>query len=71
MIKQCLGAICGADVVKGFEGTPTYQMNKGGSNVVANGNTKGDGLGTEIVGAALAAVYHQIITRAIPFKARS
>ncbi|KAK3179384.1 hypothetical protein Dsin_007442 [Dipteronia sinensis] len=50
MIMQCLGAICGAGVVKGFEGTPTYQMNKGGANAVAHGYTKGDGLGAEIIG---------------------
>lgn len=49
MIMQCLGAICGAGVVKGFQKTP-YQVAGGGANVVAHGYTKGDGLGAEIVG---------------------
>eukprot|EP00253_Pinus_taeda_P011658 PITA_11658 len=49
MICQCLGAICGAGVVKGFmEGE--YQGYGGGANSVAHGYTKGDGLGAEIVG---------------------
>jgi aquaporin PIP len=49
MICQCLGAICGAGVVKGFmEGE--YQADGGGANSVAHGYTKGDGLGAEIVG---------------------
>lgn len=47
---QCLGAICGAGVVKGFEGKRVYQTLGGGANVVAHGYTKGDGLGAEIVG---------------------
>lgn len=50
IIMQCLGAICGAGVVKGFEGSNNYEMLKGGANVVAHGYTKGDGLGAEIVG---------------------
>uniref|UniRef100_M8BEA3 Aquaporin PIP1-5 n=1 Tax=Aegilops tauschii TaxID=37682 RepID=M8BEA3_AEGTA len=45
----CLGAICGAGVVKGFQ-TTLYQGNGGGANSVAPGYTKGDGLGAEIVG---------------------
>uniref|UniRef100_A0A7C8Z9L9 Uncharacterized protein n=1 Tax=Opuntia streptacantha TaxID=393608 RepID=A0A7C8Z9L9_OPUST len=49
MIMQCLGAICGAGVVKGFQPTP-YQLLGGGANVVNHGYTKGDGLGAEIVG---------------------
>ncbi|MCL7028518.1 hypothetical protein MKW94_017993 [Papaver nudicaule] len=49
MIMQCLGAICGAGVVKGFQ-PQNYLMNKGGANFVAPGYTKGDGLGAEIVG---------------------
>ncbi|KAF8402690.1 hypothetical protein HHK36_010778 [Tetracentron sinense] len=49
MVMQCLGAICGAGVVKGFQKTQ-YQMLGGGANVVAHGYTKGDGLGAEIVG---------------------
>ncbi|KAG2567971.1 hypothetical protein PVAP13_7NG282100 [Panicum virgatum] len=128
MVMQCLGAICGAGVVKGFQ-QGLYMGNGGGANVVAPGYTKGDGLGAEIVGtfilvytvfsatdakrnardshvpilaplpiglgaaiiynrdhawddhwifwvgpfigAALAAIYHQVIIRAIPFKSRS
>lgn len=49
MIMQCLGAICGAGVVKGF-GKTAYQMHNGGVNFVNHGYTKGDGLGAEIVG---------------------
>jgi len=49
IIMQCLGAICGAGVVKGFQPTP-YQLLGGGANVVNHGYTKGDGLGAEIVG---------------------
>ncbi|KAF7081557.1 hypothetical protein CFC21_094727 [Triticum aestivum] len=49
MVMQCLGAICGAGVVKGFQ-TTLYQGNGGGANSVAPGYTKGDGLGAEIVG---------------------
>uniref|UniRef100_A0A0C9S213 TSA: Wollemia nobilis Ref_Wollemi_Transcript_22036_1416 transcribed RNA sequence n=1 Tax=Wollemia nobilis TaxID=56998 RepID=A0A0C9S213_9CONI len=49
MICQCLGAICGAGVVKGFE-KHEYELQGGGANTVAHGYTKGDGLGAEIVG---------------------
>uniref|UniRef100_A0A7N0TT00 Uncharacterized protein n=1 Tax=Kalanchoe fedtschenkoi TaxID=63787 RepID=A0A7N0TT00_KALFE len=49
IVMQCLGAICGAGVVKGFQ-VGQYQMAGGGANVVAHGYTKGDGLGVEIVG---------------------
>ncbi|TVU14913.1 hypothetical protein EJB05_38410 [Eragrostis curvula] len=49
IVMQCLGAICGAGVVKGFQ-QGLYQGNGGGANVVAPGYTKGDGLGAEIVG---------------------
>uniref|UniRef100_A0A453KLL6 Aquaporin PIP1-2 n=1 Tax=Aegilops tauschii subsp. strangulata TaxID=200361 RepID=A0A453KLL6_AEGTS len=49
MVMQCLGAICGAGVVKGFQ-TTLYMGNGGGANSVAPGYTKGDGLGAEIVG---------------------
>lgn len=47
---QCLGAICGAGVIKGFEGSSRFELNGGGANVVNPGYTKGDGLGAEIVG---------------------
>ncbi|NP_001267921.1 aquaporin-like [Vitis vinifera] len=50
IIMQCLGAICGAGVVKGFEGSQSYEVLGGGANVVNSGYTKGDGLGAEIVG---------------------
>ncbi|RQW14257.1 MIP family channel protein, partial [Rhodobacteraceae bacterium CH30] len=50
MIMQCLGAICGAGVVKGFMGKNQFTTLGGGANVVAHGYTKGDGLGAEIVG---------------------
>lgn len=46
---QCLGAICGAGVVKGFQ-VAQYEMLGGGANWVAPGYTKGDGLGAEIIG---------------------
>ncbi|RZS05642.1 hypothetical protein BHM03_00036178 [Ensete ventricosum] len=49
IVMQCLGAICGAGVVKGFQ-KGLYENNGGGANVVAPGYTKGDGLGAEIVG---------------------
>jgi aquaporin PIP len=50
MVMQCLGAICGAGVVKGFEGSRRFDLLGGGANSVAHGYTKGDGLGAEIVG---------------------
>nr|AKH49442.1 aquaporin PIP1;3 [Robinia pseudoacacia] len=50
MVMQCLGAICGAGVVKGFEGKTRYGVLNGGANFVNPGYTKGDGLGAEIVG---------------------
>ncbi|KAM6582404.1 hypothetical protein CsatB_009406 [Cannabis sativa] len=49
MVMQCLGAICGAGVVKGFQ-KEVYMTQGGGANTVAAGYTKGDGLGAEIVG---------------------
>lgn len=49
MVMQCLGAICGAGVVKGFQKSQ-YKVLGGGANIVAPGYTKGDGHGTEIVG---------------------
>lgn len=52
MTMQCLGAICGAGVVKGFQ-AGLYQRLGGGANVVANGYTKGEGLLAEIVGTFL------------------
>lgn len=49
MVMQCLGAICGAGVVKGFD-RHNYQLLGGGANIVNHGYTKGDALGAEIVG---------------------
>lgn len=49
MVMQCLGAICGAGVVKGFD-KHNYQVLGGGANYVNHGYTKGDALGAEIVG---------------------
>ncbi|MCO5592264.1 hypothetical protein L7F22_046262 [Adiantum nelumboides] len=49
IIMQCLGAICGAGIVKGFQ-PGFYDDNGGGANKVNHGYTKGDGLGAEIVG---------------------
>ncbi|KAL7160050.1 hypothetical protein ABFS83_01G068900 [Erythranthe nasuta] len=49
IVMQCLGAICGAGVVKGFMSGP-YMALKGGANFVNHGYTKGDGLGAEIIG---------------------
>ncbi|PKA58814.1 putative aquaporin PIP1-2 [Apostasia shenzhenica] len=49
MVMQCLGATCGAGVVKGFKKS-LYMAKNGGTNFVNPGYTKGDGLGAEIVG---------------------
>ncbi|CAI9094093.1 OLC1v1029756C1 [Oldenlandia corymbosa var. corymbosa] len=49
IIMQCLGAICGAGIVKGFNKSQ-YEAHNGGVNFVAHGYTKGDGLGAEIIG---------------------
>ena len=49
IVMQCLGAICGAGVVKGFE-KGLFESSGGGANAVNHGYTKGDGLGAEIIG---------------------
>nr|BAG68659.1 plasma membrane intrinsic protein [Tulipa gesneriana] len=49
MVMQCLGAICGAGVVKGHQKT-LYMGAGGGANAVNHGYTKGSGLGAEIIG---------------------
>nr|AFC92657.1 aquaporin PIP1;3 [Eustoma grandiflorum] len=49
IVMQCLGAICGAGIVKGFQKS-AYERLNGGANFVAHGYTKGDGLGAEIIG---------------------
>ena len=50
VVMQCLGVICGAGVVKGFEGNRTFEGLGGGANVVNHGCTKGVGLGAETIG---------------------
>ncbi|GLJ51732.1 hypothetical protein SUGI_1099400 [Cryptomeria japonica] len=49
MVAQCLGAICGCGLVKAFQKS-YYTQYGGGANSVANGYTKGVGLGAEIIG---------------------
>ncbi|KAH8484942.1 hypothetical protein H0E87_026633 [Populus deltoides] len=49
MLMQCLGAICGAAVVKAFQKSQ-YEMLGGGANTVSTGYAKGSGLGAEIIG---------------------
>ncbi|XP_074566347.1 aquaporin PIP1-2-like [Curcuma longa] len=107
MIMQCLGAICGAGVVKGFQKRVYEGKGGGGANILAplpigfavflvhlatipitgTGINPARSLGAAIIydhgrawdhhwifwvgpfaGAALAAIYHQIAIRAIPFK---
>ncbi|XP_024964169.1 probable aquaporin PIP1-2 [Cynara cardunculus var. scolymus] len=53
MVMQCLGAICGAIVVKGFEGNSVFELHSGGANVVSDGYTQLAGLGAEIIGTFL------------------
>lgn len=49
MVAQCLGAICGAGLVKGFQHS-FYMANGGGANSVASGYSLGTGLAAEIIG---------------------
>jgi aquaporin PIP len=49
MVAQCLGAICGAGLVKGFQHA-FYMRNGGGANSVAAGYSIGTGLAAEIIG---------------------
>jgi len=49
MVMQCLGAVCGAGMVKGLE-TARYEMLGGGVNMVSPGYSKSSGLGVEIIG---------------------
>ncbi|KAI3783454.1 hypothetical protein L1987_42536 [Smallanthus sonchifolius] len=49
MVMQCSGAICGARIVKGFQGRMEFELNGGGANVVSTGYSKVDGLGAEII----------------------
>eukprot|EP00253_Pinus_taeda_P023685 PITA_23685 len=49
MLAQCVGAICGAGMVKYLQKT-NYSMGGGGVNSVSAGYTKGSALGAEIIG---------------------
>ncbi|KAJ8639281.1 hypothetical protein MRB53_015975 [Persea americana] len=49
MVAQCLGAICGVGLVKGFQ-KAYYVRYGGGANELAKGYNKGTGLGAEIIG---------------------
>lgn len=49
MIAQCLGAICGVGLVKGFQ-KAYFVRYGGGANELADGYNKGTGLGAEIIG---------------------
>jgi aquaporin PIP len=49
MIAQCLGAICGAGLVKAFQRS-FYEIYGGGANSVASGYSIGTGLAAEIIG---------------------
>ncbi|CAL4933095.1 unnamed protein product [Urochloa decumbens] len=47
---QCLGAICGAGLVRAFHGGAAYLRHGGGANELAAGYSRGAGLAAEIVG---------------------
>ncbi|RWW55150.1 hypothetical protein BHE74_00038230 [Ensete ventricosum] len=49
MIAQCLGAICGVGLVKGFQ-SAYYVRYGGGANELSDGYSKGTGLVAEIIG---------------------
>ena len=49
IVAQCLGAICGCGLVKAFQKT-YYHTYGGGANELADGYSKGTGLGAEIIG---------------------
>ncbi|KAK3145399.1 hypothetical protein QOZ80_3BG0252370 [Eleusine coracana subsp. coracana] len=50
VVAQCLGAICGAGLVKAFHGAAQYARHGGGANQLAAGYSRGAGLAAEIVG---------------------
>ncbi len=52
MVSQCLGAICGAGLVKAFQ-VSSFDRLGGGVNFVHPGYSIGTGLGAEIVGTFL------------------
>ncbi|KAL6638320.1 hypothetical protein ACP70R_023709 [Stipagrostis hirtigluma subsp. patula] len=49
VVAQCLGAMCGAGLVRAFHGEQ-YARHGGGANELAGGYSRGAGLGAEIVG---------------------
>jgi aquaporin PIP len=49
IVAQCLGAICGVGLVKGFQ-SAFYVRYGGGANELSSGYTKGTGLAAEIIG---------------------
>ncbi|GJN27006.1 hypothetical protein PR202_gb14982 [Eleusine coracana subsp. coracana] len=49
IIAQCLGAICGVGLVKGFQ-SAYYVRYGGGANTMSAGYSKGTGLAAEIIG---------------------
>ncbi|CAN6475390.1 unnamed protein product [Victoria cruziana] len=49
IVAQCLGAICGVGLVKGFQ-SAYYVRYGGGANFLQTGVSKGVGLGAEIIG---------------------
>ncbi|CAN6238717.1 unnamed protein product [Urochloa humidicola] len=49
MVAQCLGAICGVGLVKGFQSI-YFDRYGGGANELADGYSKGTGLAAEIIG---------------------
>lgn len=49
MVAQCLGAICGVGLVKAFN-KAYFDKYGGGANTLAEGYSKGTGLGAEIIG---------------------
>ncbi|KAG0491999.1 hypothetical protein HPP92_005397 [Vanilla planifolia] len=49
MVAQCLGAICGVGLVKGFQ-RAYFVKYGGGANGLAEGYSKGTGLAAEIIG---------------------
>ena len=49
IVAQCLGAVCGAGLIKGFQ-TSLYESRGGGANSVSSPYSKGTGLAAEIIG---------------------
>jgi aquaporin PIP len=49
IVAQCLGAICGVGLVKGFQ-SAYYVRYGGGANELSDGYSKGTGLAAEIIG---------------------